>query len=74
MMCFDPLELPEKNRSLNGDFFTPNFNYFQLQLLHCKNEKNTSKIMNTPEQKALDIALAEIAAMEKDSEALKNGK
>jgi len=35
MMCFDPLQMQEEERSLNGDYYTPNFNYFQLQLMRC---------------------------------------
>jgi len=30
MNCFDPMDLPVDGRSLNGDYYTPNFNYFQL--------------------------------------------
>jgi len=73
MNCFDPLQLPKAERSLNGDYYTPNFHYFQLQLLRCVNLTDSalaSMTMNTPEQKALDLALAEITKIEKESQAL----
>jgi hypothetical protein len=35
-------------------------------------QQQKPQIINTPEQQALDVAMAEIAKMEKDSEAFNN--
>ena len=36
MMCFD--ELPIENRLLAGDYFSAEFNYFQVKLTPCSSE------------------------------------
>jgi len=77
MNCFDPLQLPKDERSLNGDYYTPNFNYFQLQLVRCVNLTSSelaSMTMNTLEQKELNLALDEIAKIETESQALNQSK
>ena len=77
MNCFDPFQLPKDERSLNGDYYTPNFNYFQLQLVRCVNLTSSelaSMTMNTLEQKELNLALDEIAKIETESQALNQSK
>jgi len=53
LMCFDALSLPEERRILRGEYFTDNFNYFQVQLKPCINKTEV-----TTTQKEWDEAIA----------------
>lgn len=75
-MCFDANQLAAENRLLRGDFFTAYQSYFQVNLKRCVplNKTKTFDISNMPEQKALELALAEISRMKWESEAFNNPK